>query len=238
MRYPGRRTRRILVGIVAGGAVLAAGLAGSGGAAATPPGGSAARSQPSILASSTSPHAINPSEYVQLPGHNGAASPSIAVFRVPRGTGELLNGIHACRALGNDESTQGVYCADLFAEDDGHGGVIVVSAAEGFCQTLTNPNNFPRCADMQINLGVNTPGRSSTIAHDSCGHQFGLCDIPRQFFEGDDLDITTPCNTSVGGPNEAWTTIQGGSSIELPISSDTRTLSANLSSQHAIVCLA
>jgi hypothetical protein len=181
---------------------------------------------------------IKPSRYVQVrvAGRDGASSTaSIPVYIVT--SPGLLSGIHACRVLGSDDFTQGVACADLFAEPDGSGGVEVTAETEGICQIIGS-NSFPECANITMLFSVN-----SAVAHNlggvfsgECGHQFGPCESPRTFFAGNFWDIPGPCNASPGSRNEVWTVVFGGADIELPSTGDQRFLASNLGSQHAIVC--
>lgn len=239
-----RRRGRLLAGALAIGAILTGTLAGSAQASGVPVGRPAATSQAGrVMASgSRSPHMIYPSRFVRVrvAGRNGASSvENIPIYVVT--SGGFLKGIHACRALGNDESTQAVMCADIFADPDNNHGVEVAAGVEGICQNLVNRNDFPRCANIAMTFGIHSAAINfGDSTFDECGHNGELCDIPREIFEGPNFDLpATPgggCDTTVGGPNEVWTVIQSGSSIELPISADTRDLAANLGSQHAIVC--
>jgi hypothetical protein len=184
---------------------------------------------------------IYPSSYVRVrvAGRNGASSiESIPVYRVV--TPGFISGMHACRALGNDGSTQGVMCADLFAERDNTGGVQVSATVEGACESLANRNIFPECAEIDMFFSAHRAQSDfgDPLTLEQCARHFNdPCSTPREFFEAAPLhDIPGPCNTSVGGPNEVWTVVGLGSSIELPVSGAVRFLAANLGSNHGIIC--
>jgi hypothetical protein len=157
----------------------------------------------------------------------------IPVFHIPNGTAEALPGIHACAALGNDGTTQGVECADIFVSG-GPGDVDIVPQSEAICQNLANRSVFPQCANAVITMGLfaSGPTQQGNWDTEACGHSDGPCGTPRQIFTGNmfvAFDQVTSCT-------EVWTVVAAGSNIELPVSARTVFSSANLGSGHAIVC--
>ena len=156
------------------------------------------------------------------------------------GAGAFLSGIHACRALGNDKTYQGVICAQLFAAATSNGGVAVFQASQGICETLSGTTT--QCAENSYSMELNAFTASGALRAGitgpsiaKCGHVNGPCSSSRNTYISSTGEDFTGCNTSSPGPNEVWTTIDTGASIELPVSGKEVNLSANLASQHAIV---
>jgi hypothetical protein len=189
-------------------------------------------------------HVIYPSYYVTVTGEKVASasavtSDSIPVYHVT--SAGYLSGIHSCLELGNDGTVQGVQCADMWAEPDGSGGVIVEEAAEAFCNVL-NSSSYPGCQNIDVGFQL-AQGTGIQTGWDgiSCGPDSGLsntCGTGRQYgigtYPGTGFDITG-CDPEPGTAYEFWTVLMGGNSIQLP-SGTTVSDSSNFAGQHAIVC--
>lgn len=154
-----------------------------------------------------------------------------------------LDGIHACRVLGNDGTTQAVECADLYALNDevGDPGVTVVSPMiEAYCQTISS-GFLVQCANVDVSFEL-AAAPHSVSAHftDQCGHSNGSCDAfgqgdTRNYQLGSFFQAPAACQ-GPGTGNEFWAVALAGGTIELPGSDKTVSSSSNLASQHAIVC--
>lgn len=157
----------------------------------------------------------------------------IPIFDVGSGSFGLLPDIHACAALGNDGTTQGVECADIYV--NGVSGQVDISpASEAACQNLANPSVFPQCANAAIKMALffADPGTIQATGWDTgtCGPS-NPCATPRQYFTG---PITS--SFPVTSCTEVWTVVNAGSNVKLPGSGRTVSSAANLGSGHAIVC--
>ena len=152
------------------------------------------------------------------------------IYHLTNRVAQPLATAHACSAPGNDGVTQAVFCADAFGASNGNGTATVTPQSEGMCQTLSNRNNFPRCANIHESFALWSAGpvlRSPTYVVD-CGHNGTLCPVPRSAATGPGF--------AFGGCLELWTVVNGGSVIELPASARNVALPASLSSGHIIVC--
>ena len=152
--------------------------------------------------------------------------------------GECLSGIHACRSLGNDGTTQGVECADLYYGGlNSAGDLIISSVAEGYCQPVSG-GAMTQCANITVSFDFNTGNGESTSSDPGlilCGHSNGPCMNNRNEVVADFLPIPSGC----GGPgsvHEVWTVDYTDNIIQLPGSDDKVISHSNLASQHAIVC--
>jgi hypothetical protein len=153
-----------------------------------------------------------------------------------------LDGIHACRVLGNDGTTQAVECADVYADSDEAGApgeAFVSPMIEGYCQTIST-GFLVQCANVDIPFELATPKAVSAQFTDVCGHSNGSCDAfgqgdTRNYAMGNFFQAPAACQ-GPGSQNEFWTVAQAGGTIELPGSDKKVSSSSNLASPHAIVC--
>lgn len=129
----------------------------------------------------------------------------------------------------NDGTNQGVFCADVKNSTNG-ATVQVDMGPEGVCQNV-HTSGFTQCADMEFFFALWTQGRAlSPTFHWGCGHApNALCPPGRVIV---DVTISVP----LSGCEEAWTVVDAGSTIELPRTARTATLTANLGSGHITIC--
>jgi hypothetical protein len=206
----------------------------------------AAQARPMVSAS-------GPSETLCIPaGHSGElpsaeTDQGIPVYFVEATGSDVevagcLDGIHACRVLGNDGTTQAVECADLYAESDeaGDPGVTIVSPMiEGYCQTIST-GFLVQCANVDVSFEAATPQAVSAHFTDVCGHSNGPCDAfgqgdTRNYQLGGFFQAPADCH-GPGSGNEFWAVALAGATIQLPGSDKKVSSNSNLASQHAIVC--
>jgi hypothetical protein len=203
---------RILAAFVLAVAALSALTLTAGAASAatvspgTPRAGSAPLLQPSSYTANGTP------VYHLTPGAAAAALP------------------HACAALGGDGTNQAVECADVVTD-----GTYIYPQVEGMCQSLSNSSSFPQCADVHLNFALyeaNVGYVTPTVAG-LCGHANGSCvSGGRNYF----YYTNVPLGVGSGQCVEVWTVLFSGSTIELPVSAQTKTSGSNLGSGHAVFC--
>lgn len=163
---------------------------------------------------------------VSAPAASAATStPSTAAVAKAPALVKPLTSQHSCTAIGNDGKTQAVFCADLV--DNGNSSF--APQAEGICQTIST-GAIVQCSDISFSFSAwsasfgELEGLSVT-----CGHSFGPCPAGRYIISDFPVAVS-------GGCLEVWTVVWAGSTIRLPGSGITKSLSANLGSGHTIVC--
>lgn len=143
----------------------------------------------------------------------------------------LVGGVHACKDLGNDGTTHGVVCADMYAATDSDGvDVDVFPGAEAVCQ---NSGGATQCADVKLTINVDFgDGFQGTKDLEVCGHSNGSCASgDRNYWVGPD-GYRIPRGGGAGTASDVWTVIWPGSDIELPGSAKFVTLPGTFGSQH------
>jgi hypothetical protein len=174
-----------------------------------------------------------PSTNVIKPTVNAAGIKSYDVT-----TGGLLSGIHTCTEIGSDiYANEAIVCANLYAQPDTNGLIIVAPAVQAYCQLDNSPQDVT-CANIEVSIEVGR-GVGDVVGNSvkECGHSAGSCPVNSKLaFTGSFSDVSGAC-LGVGTQDEVWTVIQGASTaIELPDSDVTKVLGPNLASQHALIC--
>jgi hypothetical protein len=129
---------------------------------------------------------------------------------------------HNCTVLGHDSNNQAVLCADIIHNS----ATGYYPEVEAMCQSLTTPTDYPQCANQDVVFtGYDTNGANSETAEGVCGHAAGPCiNGGRDYYTEYYFNDLSCANI--------WTDIAAGSTIELPGSDQTKTLSANFASAH------
>lgn len=173
---------------------------------------------------------------------SGFSDSGIPIYNIPDTSSTYcLSGIHVCKVLGNDQGapgavpSQAVVCADLMAANDG-GQILVVPEEEAFCQSLSNNNDYPECANIETTQEVAVAGEG-TLGNPAqfCGHSYGSCVSNGRDYFGYTNYKSGPVNSCI----EAWSDLTGSgldNTVELPGSDLQFSLNGNLASQHADVC--
>jgi hypothetical protein len=234
-----RRSSAVLALAAAGVAISCASLGASAASAAVTGSG------PRLAAPAGVAHPYRvavPSGYVHTANRAAVSSTSnaantIPVYYITSTNYGYLTGIHACLALGNDGTNQGVECEDVYAYAPSSGTVAVFPVAEGICQNLANKSDYPQCRTNGIDfalatgIGYNTPtstGVCGTYSTSPC------VDNGRNYYLGTGIQLSG-CDTTPGDINEVWSVNWNGSAIALP-SSRVVLSKANAASPHAIIC--
>lgn len=134
---------------------------------------------------------------------------------------------HVCAVIGDDTVTQAVVCSDLYKDQYGD----AVPAVEAMCQDIRSPAILLQCANISLNKGGLELYTTGPVLEDSnpysisCGHDLSnMC-------PADDREVWT------WGPDtlasDQWTVVAAKSiTIELPGSSQFKTLNVNIGSGH------
>lgn len=163
----------------------------------------------------------------------------IPVFNVTKAG--LLSGIHKCVSIGGNGTTEGVFCADLWAAPiAGSGAVNVAPALEGLCQADSN-STIVQCnaIDAEMFTAAGNGARGDLINKGCSPDDPAQPACPDGRFKpignDDPMSISDVCDVP-GTESEVWTVVQDGDDITLPGDDATEILRNNLASQHAIVC--
>jgi len=154
---------------------------------------------------------------------------------------------HTCADLGNDGQDKAVICVDLqeWPISDGSGQELAEVLVTGFCETLSGDpaldTSYPRCANVAVTAGTYDAANQNNVDaykwSESCGHGTNpLCtDNGRNYFQyasGPSI-LAVPAGAcypiwgvAFTGPGST------GSTVELPGSSQTKALQANISTGH------
>jgi hypothetical protein len=187
------------------------------------------------MAQVTNPSSFSCSSYT--PVTSSETSDGIPVFFTDSSSVGCLDGIHTCRVVGNDGTTQAVECADIFAEGPGENGntnLDVWPVEEGYCQNLAT-DDIVQCANVEMTFQLNNPGGATASYTYTCGHSAGACDASgRNEDYGNGGSYDGPPDIAPGGQNEIWTEITS-CTIQLPGSDMKVSCDGNMGTSHAIV---
>ena len=142
---------------------------------------------------------------------------------------------HVCKVLGGDSyGNQAILCSDLLANDYG-GGYTAQVRTEAYCQDLDA--DLVQCASITVSNETAYVGSGKTITSavfaNNCGRSAGNCPGTRFYATGFEVPTNLPACI-----NNAWgVTLDSGpgTSIQLPESNKTYTLSANYATPHTSV---
>lgn len=125
---------------------------------------------------------------------------------------------HVCEVLDDDGTNQAVICADLVVTALPDGVYLARGQAEVACQSLSNKNSFPQCANAVVWIGIEDPQVGDALLA-QCGHSNGPCSTPRHFFSSDAFQVDNgQCHHNVWA-TVFWNLANGPqTSIELPAS--------------------
>lgn len=162
---------------------------------------------------------------------------------------------HVCEVIGNDKAAlgsadgaQAVVCTDLQVIDNGNGTYYSQVRSEGYCQMIES-GDIVQCANIWLvnETAYATADPTGTVtegpADIACGHQYGACPASgnRFYLTGDVAPYISPAtciaNTwgvtlAQGDDTEYNLNATVKTSIQLPVSDETFTLSANFATPH------
>jgi hypothetical protein len=181
---------------------------------------------------------------IRVAGTDRETTATIPIYYITSTNYGFLTGIHACKALGNDGTNQGVVCADVFAYPPSAslGGVAVFPFLESYCQNLADHNDYPACNEKVIPFTLaNGAGQViSATTVDACGPYAGTdtpCPSGRQLTGGAHGFLISGCDPEPGTIYEMWSVEYGIGLIHLPTTNKpVGGTASNLASPHAIVC--
>jgi hypothetical protein len=157
------------------------------------------------------------------------------------------NVAHTCEILGTDDDFhEAIVCVDINTMVSG-GEAFAQSEVEAYCQTTAG--TVVQCANITAEGEIATGGTFGTMSYDKlCGHQHGACPTGRETLNGAWVAVSAEgdgtCGQVLDSNAQVWSVAIGGeTSIELPGSDDTYTLSltspndgTNESTGHYFVC--
>ena len=153
---------------------------------------------------------------------------------------------HLCRILGtDDDGHEAVVCVDINTMTY-DGEAFAQSEVEAICQTLSG--TVVQCANVTVE-GQYSSGLGAMQPYaKNCGHQYGPCPTGRFYVSGAwnsaSAEGDGTCGSKLDSFSQVWSiAIGGATTIELPGSDDTYTLSntspndrSNESTGHYYVC--
>ena len=139
---------------------------------------------------------------------------------------------HVCQAIGSDAyGNQAIVCSDLLSNDYG-GGYTAQVRTEAYCQDIDT--DLVQCANITVSnetaYVASSGTTTSAVFTERCGRSSGSCPATRFYATGFEVPTTLPA--CIPG---AWGVTTPGTSVTLPTSDKTVTLSGNYGTPHTSV---
>jgi hypothetical protein len=154
---------------------------------------------------------------------------------------------HKCTVIGSADGYQGVVCADIVT------GVVnppyptgyywALGQVELICQTTAGVT--VQCANAKAEVNLYGEGWNVGTTTWQCGHSYGPCSTGRNYWTTDENGAVygpgwtySNCTSSIDNVTQVWSVVFGGgaTTIELPVSDKTVSLTGNLSPGHYFAC--